>query len=122
MFLKKKLEKLKNIESLVNKKLKIKTNPLSVIEETKDKLGSFYLNLKKEREKEKIKAEKKKILDEKKDDFKAEVANDNSNGQIVVSGKNKDLDNLSVFLKDKNIKNVKLPVSAPFHCKLMSEL
>ncbi len=62
-----------------------------------------------------------KILDEKKDDFKAEVANDNSNGQIVVSGKNKDLDNLSVFLKDKNIKNVKLPVSAPFHCKLMSK-
>ena len=62
-----------------------------------------------------------KILDEKKDDFKAEVANDNSNGQIVVSGKNKDLDNLSVFLKEKNIKNVKLPVSAPFHCKLMSK-
>ena len=62
-----------------------------------------------------------KILDDKKDDFKAEVANDNSNGQIVVSGKNKDLDNLSVFLKDKNIKNVKLPVSAPFHCKLMSK-
>ena len=42
MFLKKKLEKLKNIESLVTKKLKINTNPLSVIEETKDKLGSFY--------------------------------------------------------------------------------
>ncbi len=62
-----------------------------------------------------------KILDDKKDDFKAEVANDNSNGQIVVSGKNKDLDNLSVFLKDKNIKNVKLPVSAPFHCRLMSK-
>ena len=61
-----------------------------------------------------------KILDEKKDDFKAEVANDNSNGQIVVSGKNKDLDKF-VFLKDKNIKNVKLPVSAPFHCDLMSK-
>ena len=41
MFLKKNLEKLKNIEALVNKKLKIKTNPLNVIEETKDKLGSF---------------------------------------------------------------------------------
>ena len=49
------------------KKLKIKTNPLSVIEETKDKLGSFYLNLKKEREKEKRKSEKKKILDEKRE-------------------------------------------------------
>ena len=62
-----------------------------------------------------------KILDEKKDDFTVEIANDNSNGQIVVSGKNKDLDHLSIFLKEKNIKNVKLPVSAPFHCKLMSK-
>ena len=62
-----------------------------------------------------------KILNEKKDDFIVEIANDNSNGQIVVSGKNKDLHQLSSFLKEKNIKNVKLPVSAPFHCKLMSK-
>ncbi len=62
-----------------------------------------------------------KILDDKKDDFIIEIANDNSNGQIVVSGKNKDLENLSSYLKEKNIKNVKLPVSAPFHCKLMSK-
>ena len=67
MFLKKKLEKLKNIESLVTKNLKIKTNPLSVIDETKNKLGSFYSNLKKERKKEKKKKKKKKILDEKRE-------------------------------------------------------
>ena len=38
-----------------------------------------------------------------------------------MSGKNKDLEKFSDFLKEKNIKNVKLPVSAPFHCKLMSK-
>ena len=62
-----------------------------------------------------------KILDYKKNEFIVEIANDNSNGQIVVSGKNEDLENLSSFLKEKNIKNVKLPVSAPFHCQLMSK-
>ena len=53
--------------------------------------------------------------------FKAEIANDNSEGQIVVSGKTKDLEDLSLFLKKNNIKNIKLPVSAPFHCSLMSK-
>ncbi len=61
------------------------------------------------------------ILNEKKNEFIIEIANDNSNGQIVLSGKNKDLEKLSDFLKEKNIKNVKLAVSAPFHCKLMSK-
>ena len=48
------------------------------------------------------------------------IANDNSKGQIVLSGKNKDLGLLVEDLKKKSIKNIKLPVSAPFHCKLMS--
>ena len=61
------------------------------------------------------------ILDIKKNEFVIEIANDNSNGQIVLSGKNKDIEKFSDFLKEKNIKNVKLPVSAPFHCKLMSK-
>ena len=61
------------------------------------------------------------ILNEKKSEFIIEIANDNSNSQIVLSGKNKDLEKLSDFLKEKNIKNVRLPVSAPFHCKLMSK-
>ncbi len=62
-----------------------------------------------------------KILIDNKNLFKAEIANDNSEGQIVVSGKNKDLEELSLFLKKNKIKNIKLPVSAPFHCSLMSK-
>ena len=59
------------------------------------------------------------IIETNKDKFICYVANDNSVGQIVVSGNNQDLDNFSSELKNNNIKNIKLPVSAPFHCKLM---
>ena len=62
-----------------------------------------------------------KILSDNQNNFVAYVANDNSNGQIVLSGKTKDLQILSEFLKDNKIKNIKLPVSAPFHCSLMSK-
>ena len=62
-----------------------------------------------------------KILNENTNKFVAQIANDNSEGQIVLSGKNKDLDILCGLLKDNNIKNIKLPVSAPFHCSLMSK-
>ena len=62
-----------------------------------------------------------KILTENKENFKAQIANDNSDGQIVLSGKTKDLQILSEFLKDNKIKNIKLPVSAPFHCSLMNK-
>ncbi len=51
--------------------------------------------------------------------FDCEIANDNSNGQIVVSGKTNKLETLIFELKAKGIKNIKLPVSAPFHCKMM---
>ncbi len=61
-----------------------------------------------------------KILDDKKDSFSVQIANDNSNGQIVVSGKNNDLNSMIEILKTKSIKSIKLPVSAPFHCKLMN--
>jgi len=61
------------------------------------------------------------MLNSNKDIFTAEIANDNSNGQIVLSGNNTDLDKISNFLKEKKVKNVKLPVSAPFHCKLMNK-
>ena len=50
-----------------------------------------------------------------------QIANDNSEGQLVLSGRIIDLDKFSKILKLKNIKNLKLPVSAPFHCKLMSK-
>ena len=61
------------------------------------------------------------ILKENQESFKVEIANDNSEGQIVLSGKIQDLDKLSVLLKEKKIKNIRLPVSAPFHCSLMSK-
>ena len=67
MFLKKNFKKLKGLETIVKKKIKIKTNPLNIIDETKDKIGNFYSNIKKEREKEKKRVEKKKILDAKKE-------------------------------------------------------
>ena len=60
------------------------------------------------------------LLDENKNDFMAQIANDNSEGQIVLSGRNSDIEKLIHVLKSKNIKNMKLPVSAPFHCKLMN--
>jgi len=60
------------------------------------------------------------VINLNKDNFRCFIANDNSIGQIVVSGNIKDLDLFSEILKTKNIKNIKLPVSAPFHCALMS--
>ena len=60
-----------------------------------------------------------KIIDENKNKFKCYIANDNSNQQIVVSGLNSELDLLSDVLNHNKIKNIRLAVSAPFHCKLM---
>jgi len=61
-----------------------------------------------------------KILLENRENLKAQIANDNSEGQIVLSGKTEDLEKLIEILKENSIKNIKLPVSAPFHCDLMS--
>ena len=61
-----------------------------------------------------------KILLENKKIFRVQIANDNSEGQIVLSGKIEDLEKLIQILKENSIKNIKLPVSAPFHCDLMS--
>ena len=62
-----------------------------------------------------------KILKDNEKKFKVQIANDNSEGQIVISGKTEDLDKLIIILKENSIKNIKLPVSAPFHCNLMSK-
>ncbi len=61
------------------------------------------------------------ILNSNSNNFKAQVANDNSDGQIVISGTIKDLEKLIEVLKSNKIKNIKLPVSAPFHCDLMQK-
>ena len=60
------------------------------------------------------------LLQENEKKYECFIANDNSNGQVVLSGRNKDLGLLVEDLKKKSIKNIRLPVSAPFHCKLMS--
>ena len=62
-----------------------------------------------------------KILFDNQDNFLVQIANDNSDSQIVLSGKNKDLDDLIDVLKSNGIKNIRLPVSAPFHCSLMGK-
>ena len=62
-----------------------------------------------------------KILKENENEFKIQIANDNSEGQLVLSGKTNDIEKLMIVLKSNNIKNIKLPVSAPFHCSLMNK-
>ena len=62
-----------------------------------------------------------KIIEDNKNRYKCFVANDNSDGQIVISGNIKELEKLMIDLKVSKIKNIKLPVSAPFHCKLMNK-
>ena len=61
------------------------------------------------------------LINENKTKYECYIANDNSLGQIVLSGNIKDLEKISIDLKSSNIKNIKLPVSAPFHCKLMNK-
>ncbi len=62
-----------------------------------------------------------KILEENKDKYECFIANDNSQLQVVVSGLKKDINLLSDDLNNKKIKNLKLNVSAPFHCKYMKK-
>ena len=61
------------------------------------------------------------IIKDNKNKFIVQIANDNSDGQIVLSGKKNDLNELTKILKLKSIKSILLPVSAPFHCELMSK-
>lgn len=50
-----------------------------------------------------------------------DIANDNAPGQVVLSGSTQDVDAALEVAKDMGIrKGVKLPVSAPFHCRLMA--
>ena len=60
-----------------------------------------------------------KILEMNNTKYECFIANDNSNLQVVVSGLKKDINLLSDDLNNKKIKNLKLNVSAPFHCKYM---
>ena len=62
-----------------------------------------------------------KILNDNEQNLNVQIANDNSEGQIVLSGKTEDLDKLIVIFKENTIKNIRLPVSAPFHSSLMNK-
>ena len=48
-----------------------------------------------------------------------EIANDNADGQIILSGNKNEIGNFKDVLKENNIKSIPLKVSAPFHCSLM---
>ena len=61
------------------------------------------------------------IIEENKNKYECFIANDNSNGQLVVSGNNIEIEKFILDLKSNGIKNIKLSVSAPFHCKLMKK-
>ncbi|MBA1339155.1 MAG: [acyl-carrier-protein] S-malonyltransferase [Pelagibacterales bacterium] len=48
-----------------------------------------------------------------------EIANDNAEGQIIISGDNESIKQLQNILKENKKKFIPLNVSAPFHCALM---
>jgi len=48
-----------------------------------------------------------------------EIANDNADGQVILSGDKSSVEKFQKILKDKKIKSIPLKVSAPFHCSLM---
>ena len=62
-----------------------------------------------------------KIIDENSNKFQCYIANDNSTGQVVLSGSSASIESISNLLFQKKVKFVKLPVSAPFHCPLMTK-
>jgi [acyl-carrier-protein] S-malonyltransferase len=61
------------------------------------------------------------ILPELNEHGKIYIANDNANGQVVLSGEISAIDYICDNSKKFNIKRaIKLPVSAPFHCELIN--
>jgi [acyl-carrier-protein] S-malonyltransferase len=60
-----------------------------------------------------------KFISELKNKGICEIANDNANGQIILSGNIELIEEMQKILKDKKKKSIILPVSAPFHCSLM---
>ena len=48
-----------------------------------------------------------------------EIANDNAEGPIIISGDKLGISSIQKILKEKKIKKIPVKVSAPFHCSLM---
>ncbi len=62
----------------------------------------------------------KKLIDKVKSYGVCDIANDNSDNQVVISGDILAVENAIKLTKDLGIKKaILLPVSAPFHCRLM---
>ena len=59
------------------------------------------------------------FIDNKNENSVCEIANDNADGQVIVSGDQKKISLLQNELKENKIKTIPLKVSAPFHCSLM---
>ena len=55
-----------------------------------------------------------------KDKGVCEIANDNSDSQVILSGDRSAIDEIGKILKSNKKKSIFLPVSAPFHCSLMN--
>ncbi len=67
-------------------------------------------------------SEVEKILKDIKEEGVCEIANDNSEGQVVISGHKEAVDSFKSIAKKCGAKlTIDLKVSAPFHCKLMSD-
>ena len=67
-------------------------------------------------------SEIEKILKNIKEEGVCEIANDNSDGQIVISGHKEAVDSFKSIAKNCGAKlTIDLKVSAPFHCKLMED-
>ena len=63
-----------------------------------------------------------KILKDFKKEGVCEIANDNSEGQVVISGNKESVDSFKSIAKNNGAKlAIDLKVSAPFHCMLMEE-
>ena len=62
--------------------------------------------------------ELEEIIKKKNDNGICEVANDNSIGQVILSGNKQAVEEIQQTMKEK-IKTIPLNVSAPFHCALM---
>ena len=60
-----------------------------------------------------------KLVVKEKNEEVCEIANDNADGQIIISGHKESIIFLQNILKEKKIKSIPLKVSAPFHCSLM---
>jgi len=61
------------------------------------------------------------IIKKNKNEGICEIANDNADGQVIISGDKESVDNFNLLIKKERIKSIPLKVSAPFHCSLMKK-